>query len=145
MSQSNPAAIRSCRDPIPPRFRILMESFFLLFFFLFFLFNLLPFCCRKFKIEISAGNLFLRLFCSSRGTRTWKEIWYFLKIYNSSSNTEETYIVDDWLIFRVIPKMLSTNTYFICMQFFFYLSCKDVLLSRNFFLPKIKFLLWNKD
>ena len=69
----------------------------------------------------------------------------FLKIYNSSSNTEETYIVDDWLIFRVIPKMLSTNTYFICMQFFFYLSCKDVLLSRNFFLPKIKFLLWNKD
>ena len=58
---------QSCGDPIPPRFRILMESFFLLLFFFFF-FNYFLFCGKKFKIEISAGNLFLRLFCSSRGT-----------------------------------------------------------------------------
>ena len=84
-----------------------MESFFLLLFFFFF-FNYFLFCGKKFKIEISAGNLFLRLFCSSRGTWTWKEMWYFSKyisltdlhcwllvdISNDSENDEYKYLFD---------------------------------------------------
>ena len=130
MSQSNPAVIRSRHD-----FEFLWKVFF-------------------FYSSSSSSCLTSSFFAAGSSRLKYLPVTYLCDCSVRAEELERGKKSDTFLKYitrRVIQRRLTLSmigryllTLFAC-GFFFYLSCKDVLLSRNFFLPKIKFLLWNKD